>query len=415
MNSTRTEQGAGWPFSNSRLRPTRLQYACMYVCVCPWLPAALHQTQLLDGTAADAVLHVIRKIALQHPHRIPFVVGHRVGHQLTGLTAVNRLKVSLRKRGVRVPAIHLRVALVPEEYRRAIVSSDNDHTAGFLAKICGSHRVSKSFHFISKQTHLESVHRPLRYAGTRTSGRRACWCSGRWSRALWSRSRGESGLYRARPGNGIRRWRPLAAPPWTRGPPADCRRWWPDWRHHWRRRSSRHRGRSPPPGTAGESCSRSDPPETLSSAPCRSWRTWPPLSGGTFGPGSPGYWLCLYPGPRAPRSGPPPGPLQTAAPCSCPPPAGPSMDTAWRWWSRCPAWRWSSPKWPERPFGIGAGPGKWYPRSAGPWWRSRSWVWTCRSSWRATWCWRRGTRTGHPSTGWAGRRSGRGPGSTART
>jgi len=103
--------------------------------VLTWLPTALHQTQLLNGSASNAVLHVIREIALQDSHRVPLVIGHGMGHQLAGLAAVNRLEVGLHECGVRVPAVHLRVALVAEEDRRAVVRADDDHATGLLAEI----------------------------------------------------------------------------------------------------------------------------------------------------------------------------------------------------------------------------------------------------------------------------------------
>jgi len=119
--------------------------------VLTWLPTALHQTQLLDGPAANAVLHVIWEIALQDPHRIPLVIGDRMGHQLAGLAAVNWLKVRLRKRGVRVPAVDLRVALVPEENRRAIVRANDDHATGLLAEI---YKINMKFKYKLVASHM---------------------------------------------------------------------------------------------------------------------------------------------------------------------------------------------------------------------------------------------------------------------
>lgn len=91
--------------------------------------------KLLNCTASDTILHIIREITLQHTHRIPFVIGHRVGDQLAGLAPIDGLKVRLRECGIRVPAIDFGVALIPEEYRRAIVRANDDHATRLFAQI----------------------------------------------------------------------------------------------------------------------------------------------------------------------------------------------------------------------------------------------------------------------------------------
>lgn len=114
-------------------------YWCLCVCVCVFIcpsPTALHVIELLNGAASNAILHVIGEVALQDAHRVALVIWHRMGDQLAGLAAIDGLEVGLCKGGIGVPAIDLSVALVAEEYGRAIVGANDDHATGFLAQIC---------------------------------------------------------------------------------------------------------------------------------------------------------------------------------------------------------------------------------------------------------------------------------------
>jgi len=92
---------------------------------------SLHEIQGVIDPAADRALHVIREIALQHAHATSLVISQNLSRQGALSALIDHLEVGGHEGRLAVPPVHLRVALVPEEERVAVVRAEDDEASRF--------------------------------------------------------------------------------------------------------------------------------------------------------------------------------------------------------------------------------------------------------------------------------------------